>query len=148
MLTQIHPILGDLVEYICELLLPFLCLFPLLEGVGVAAEHHADFHHLALVAGEGEGVALLVDLAQSVVGSAVAVEFVFEDVDCGLRSHDAVDAPIGGVKLVFHIASCKIEDGVEDVLKLSLIVELHRLVVHPLEECRESLHNTLKFSIL
>ena len=123
-------------------------MFPLLEGVGVAAEHHADFHHLALVAGKGEGVALLVDLAQSVVGGAVAVEFVFKDVDCGLRSHDAVDATVGGVKLVFYIASCKIEDGVESVLKWSLLVELHRLVVHPLEECRESLHNTLKFSIL
>ena len=143
MLSQIHPILGGLVAYICELLLPFLCLFPLLEGVGVAAEHHTDFHNFALVAGEGEGVALLVDLAQSVVGGAVAVELVFEDVDCGLRSHDAVDATVGGVKLVFHIASCKIEDGVEDVLKLSLIVELHRLVVHPLEECRDYTHKRL-----
>ena len=116
--------------------------------MGVAAEHHTDFHHLALVADEGEGVALIVDLAQSVVGSAVAVEFIFEDVNCGLSSHDAVDATVGGAKLVFYIASCKIEDGLEDVLKLSLIVELHRLIVHSLEECCESLHSRIQITAI
>ena len=93
---------------------------PPLDIPGLGGEIRADLENLPVVSGEGQGVAFLVDLPQSLLCGSVQLEL--HDIDVAVGLQDEVDASVRGVVFHLRVQPDQLEDDEEDVSVMQLRV--------------------------